>query len=132
MNAKKLFRILIADDNQSSRKGLGALIHSFRRMHEQEMKIEIIGEAENGQEAVTLAHDLAPDLIFMDIKMPGLDGLGATEIIKNELVNTKIVVLSMHDDQREAALQRGADAFIAKGADTQIIKQVLVRFLKNS
>lgn len=132
MNDKKLFRILIADDNQTSRKGLGAFLNSFSRTHEHEMKIEIIGEAENGHEAVTLARNLRPDLIFMDIKMPCLDGLEATEIIKKELTNTKIVVLSMYGDQQESALNRGADEFITKGADTQIIKQVILRFFRSS
>ena len=128
MNDKKLFRILIADDNPTSRKGLGALLSSFRRIKASEMQIEIVGEAENGQEAVELARELTPDLIFMDINMPQLDGLQATQIIKREQQDTNIVVLSMHSDQEQAAFESGADEFIAKGSDALLIKEVVLHF----
>jgi len=132
MNDKKLFRILIADDNQASRKGLRALLTSFSRIQADQIQIEIIGEAENGQQAIALAQELVPDLIFMDIEMPHLNGLDATNIIKKELKDTNIIILSMHSDQREAAFQKGADDFIAKGTDTRIIKQAVLRmFNKN-
>ena len=132
MTNKKLLRILIADDNQASRKGLRALLNSFSRIQAQQIHIEIIGEAENGRQAVALAQELAPDLIFMDIEMPHLNGLDATKIIKKELKDTKIIILSMHSDQREAAFQKGADDFIAKGTDTQIIKQVVLRMFNQN
>lgn len=93
------------------------------------MNIEIIGEAGNGQEAVTLAQNLLPDLIFMDIKMPLMDGLEATKMIKDKLKETRVVVLSMHSDQREAAFNSGADDFIEKGTDAHMIKQALSRFI---
>lgn len=128
MTDKKLFRILIADDNQASRKGLSALLNAFNRVQRHEMQIEIIGEAENGQEAVSLAHKLNPDLIFMDVKMPQMDGFEATEMIKKANMDTRIVVLSMHSDVREAAFQNGADEFIPKGCDAGTIKEVVVRF----
>ncbi len=131
MKKKKPFKILIADDNQIARKGLSALLNSFHRKKEHPMGLEIIGEAANGQEAVMLAQDLTPDLIFMDINMPTMDGLEATKIIKEKTGNIKIVVLSMHNDQQETALQNGADAFIQKGTSAQTIKQVLSRFIMN-
>ena len=115
MNEKKPYRILIADDNQTARKGLGALLNSFNRNRAQAWNIEIVGEAENGGEAVTLARELMPDLIFMDIKMPLMDGLEATKRIKETLKDTRVVVLSMRGDQREAAIRVGADDFIEKG-----------------
>jgi len=131
MEKKKNYRILIADDNQTTRKGLKALLSSFRLKQGQYLKIEVVGEAENGQEAVTLAQDLVPDLIFMDINMPLMDGLDATKMIKDSLRETKIVVLTMHTDQQEAAVRCGADDFIEKGTDTQMIKQVLSKFIVN-
>jgi len=130
MEKKKNYRILIADDNQTARKGLRALLSSFRLKQEQDVKIEIVGEAENGQEAVTLAKDLIPDLIFMDINMPIMDGLMATRVIKDKLMNTKIIVLSMHNDQRDAAIHSGADDFIEKGTDPKKLKQIVSNIIK--
>jgi len=129
MEKKNKYRILIVDDNQAARKGLRALLSSFRLKQGQDMKIEIVSEAENGQEAVILAQDLIPDLIFMDINMPIMDGLKATKMIKDKLRNTKVVVLTMHGDQQEAAIQCGADGFIEKGFGAQKIKQFLSRFM---
>lgn len=123
---------MIVDDNQAARKGLGALLNSFRWKQAYAMYTEIIGEAENGQEAVRLAQELVPDLIFMDIKMPIMDGLEATKAIKGNMQDTKVVILSMHRDQQKAAIQSGADAFIEKGTDAQKIKQVLSRFILDS
>jgi len=131
MNEKKPFRILIADDNRTARKGLGALLNSFNRNRAQALNIEIVGEAENGGEAVTLAQELIPDLVFMDIKMPLMDGLAATKKIKETLKDTRVVVLSMRGDQREAAIQSGADAFIEKGTVPQTIKQIVMSVFSN-
>jgi len=129
MEKKNKYRILIVDDNQAARKGLRALLSSFRLKQGQDMKIEIVSEAENGQEAVTLAQDLIPDLIFIDINMPIMDGLKATKVIKDKLMNTKVIILTMHGDQQEAAIQCGADGFIEKGIGAQKIKQFLSRFM---
>lgn len=131
MNEKKPYRILIADDNQTARKGLGALLNSFNRNRAQAWNIEIVGEAENGGEAVTLARELMPDLIFMDIKMPLMDGLEATKRIKETLKDTRVVVLSMRGDQREAAIRVGADDFIEKGNAPQMIKQIVLSVFSN-
>jgi YesN/AraC family two-component response regulator len=125
---KKDIRILIVDDNQSARKGLIALLNSFGRRQQLDFVIKIVGEAENGQEAVSLSKKLIPDLIFMDINMPVMDGLEATRIIKKQEKNTKVVILSMHGNQRETAINVGADEFIEKGNEAQAIKQVVLRF----
>jgi len=74
---------------------------------------------------------LTPDLIFMDINMPVIDGLEATRIIKMQEKDTKVVILSMHGGQREAAINAGADEFLEKGTDAQVIKQVVLRFFYN-
>lgn len=129
---KKYIRILVVDDNQNARKGLIALLNSFGRRQGPEIEIKIVGEAENGQEAVSLSKKLTPDLIFMDINMPVMDGLEATRIIKTQEMNTKVVILSMHGGQRETALHIGADEFIEKGTEAQAIKQVVLRFSKNN
>lgn len=134
MNDKKDIRILIVDDNQSARKGLIALLNSFGRGQGPEFVIKIVGEAANGQEAVSLSKKLTPDLVFMDINMPVMDGLEATRIIKIQEKNTKVVILSMHGGQRETAMYIGADEFIEKGTEAQAIKQIVLRLsnkLKN-
>lgn len=131
MEKKNNYRILIADDNQIARKGLKALLSSFRLKQGQDVKIEIVGEAENGQEAIIFAEELTPDLIFMDINMPLMNGLEATKMIKDKVRDTRVIVLTMHNDQQEAAIQSGADDFIEKGADAQMIKQVLSKFMLN-
>lgn len=125
MTDKKDIRILIVDDNQSARKGLSALLKSFGRS--QDFGIEIVGEAANGQEAISLSKKLTPNLIFMDINMPVMDGLEATRIIKTHEKNTKVIILSMHGNQRETAINVGADEFIEKGTEAQAIKQVVLR-----
>lgn len=129
MTDKKTFKIIIADDNPTSRRGLRALLNAFNRT--QDHTIEVIGEAENGQQTVNLAQELNPDLIFMDINMPVLNGLDATEIIKTQQQSIKIIILSMHAGKKEDALKKGADMFLAKGTDAQNIKQVLLNFLKS-
>ncbi|HSG41860.1 MAG TPA: response regulator [Anaerolineales bacterium] len=123
---KKDIRILIVDDNRNTRKGLIALLNSFGRRQQLGHAIKIVGEATNGQEAVSLSQELTPDLIFMDINMPVMDGLEATRIIKRQEKNTKVVILSMHGNMRNTAINVGADEFVEKGAKEQAIKQVIL------
>ena len=131
MNERKQVRILIADDNPSARKGLIALLNALGSREEIGRDLEIVGEAANGLEAVALARELAPDLIFMDIKMPLMDGLKATEVIKQQSSNTVVVALSMQKDFQEIALKTGADEFIEKGSETQKLKRTLLHFSQN-
>ena len=131
MTDKKEIRILIVDDNHNARRGLIALLNSFGRRRNLDFAINIVGEAKNGQEAVALSKKLNPDLVFMDINMPVMDGLEATRIIKMQEKNTKMVILSMHGGQRETALNNGADEFIEKGTEAQVIKQVVLRLSNN-
>ena len=126
MNDKKTIKILIVDDNQSARRGLIALLNSFGYRQQLYFEIKIVGEATNGREAVLLSQELDPDLIFMDINMPVMDGLEATRIIKMQEKNIKIIVLSMHGGQHEAAINVGADGFIEKGTEGQAIKQIIL------
>jgi len=86
-------KILLADDHKITRDGLKALLENQQNMI-------VIGEAENGRQAVRLASELAPDVIVMDINMPELNGIEATRQIIAELPNTKIIALSMYSDKR--------------------------------
>ena len=104
-------RILIADDHPMFRFGLRALLAT-------EADTEVLGEATNGQEAVTLAASLNPDLILMDINLPLLNGIEATRHILKQNSNIKILIITMfEDDTIFAALQAGARGYILKGAE---------------
>jgi DNA-binding NarL/FixJ family response regulator len=102
-------RILIADDHHVVRRGLAFFLKTQR-------DIEIIGEAGNGREAVELARTLKPDLILMDLVMPEMDGIEATKIIKTEMPEVKIMMLTSFSDQDHVipALEAGASGYQLK------------------
>jgi len=100
--------VLIVDDDRASREGL-------RELFELRPNITVIGEAINGEEAVSLTNSLHPDLIVMDVQMPKMDGLEATRQIKQRSPGVRIILLTMYREYRAAALRSGADAFLIKG-----------------
>ena len=102
-------RILIADDHEIFRKGLRSLL-------EPRAEFQICGEAANGLEVVESAKQLLPDVILMDISMPQIDGLQATRIIRSQLPNCQVLILSQHDSPHmlSAALKAGASAYVTK------------------
>jgi two-component system response regulator NreC len=101
--------ILLADDHKITRDGLKALLENQKNMI-------VIGEAENGRQAVRLASELAPDVIVMDINMPELNGIEATRQIIAELPDTKIIALSMYSDKRYVVgmLKAGVSGYLLK------------------
>jgi len=101
-------RVLIADDRPRSRSGLRAVL-ALRP------EIEIVGEAADGQEAVRLVTECRPHVVLMDARMPVLDGVEATRLIKARWPEIRVVVLTIHAAYRAAALAAGADAFLIKG-----------------
>ena len=107
-------RIAIADDHALVREG-------FRSLLEAQPDIEVVGEAANGEEAVTMARDLQPDIILMDITMPRLDGLEATYQIKKLYPQVKILVLTMHegDEFFFKFLDAGASGYFVKGGSSR-------------
>jgi DNA-binding NarL/FixJ family response regulator len=102
-------RILLADDHETVRKGLRSILGARPDW-------EICGEAANGREAVEEAKRLLPDLVIMDIGMPGLNGLGATRQIIRELPGTEVLILTMHDSEQIVweVLDAGARGFVMK------------------
>ena len=101
-------RVLIADDSVRTRDGLRALL-TMRP------EIEVVGEASNGQDAVRMVAECRPDVVLMDLHMPVLDGIQATQLIKQQWPAVTVVVLTLYAVDQSAALAAGADAFLLKG-----------------
>jgi CheY-like chemotaxis protein len=111
-------RALIVDDQPRARKSLKALLSTWSTAAE-------IREATDGQEAVQRVRELQFDVVLMDVRMPGMDGLAATRLIKECQPQVKVVVLSMYAEHREEALDAGADAFIGKGEAAERLLDLL-------
>jgi two-component system, NarL family, response regulator NreC len=105
----KKLRLMLADDHTVMRTGLRALL-------ERQPNLEVVGETDNGREAVKLASSLKPDVIVMDVGMPLLNGIEATKAILAELPATAVIILSMHADESYVmrALKAGARGYLLK------------------
>jgi CheY-like chemotaxis protein len=107
-------RVLLVDDHAMIRQGLRTMLETCQDIH-------IIGEAANGEEAITLAHTLQPDVVLMDTNMPKLNGIEATAVIKLDLPHMAIVGLSVNADRgnRDAVIQAGAATLLTKEAPVE-------------
>ena len=107
-------RVLIAEDNDDLRELLVTLISA-------EPDLKVIGEAEDGECAVALAHELRPDVVIMDLRLRTLDGLSATRRIHERDPDIRVVVLTLLDDRltRSAAAAAGALGFVGKGEGSE-------------
>ncbi len=107
-------RLMLVDDHALFRSGLAALLSSQDEM-------EVVAQADNGLDAVKLAEEVMPDLILMDINMPGSDGLEATRIIKDRMPYVKIVMLTASDenDLLFEAVKAGAQGYLLKHLDPE-------------
>ncbi len=113
-------RVLLADDHVLFREGLAGIIASQADM-------QVVGEASDGLEAVIKARELRPNLILMDIQMPGCDGLEATRRIKQEQPEITIVVLTVRDDEEKLfeAIKSGAQGYLLKSARSKEVLEML-------
>lgn len=104
-------RLLICDDHPVVRAGLRGMLAG-------EQDLEVAGEAANGREAVELARSLRPDLVLMDLRMPEMDGVAATERILAELSQTRVLVLTTYDSDADIlrAVEAGASGYLLKDA----------------
>jgi DNA-binding NarL/FixJ family response regulator len=102
-------RVLIADDRQIVRQGLKSLLNA-------KPDLEVVGEAENGQQAIALVKSLQPDVVLMDVRMPVMDGVAATRQISQQFSQTKVLVLSTFDDDEyvSQAMRVGARGYLLK------------------
>ncbi len=107
-------RLLVADDHTLIRQGIVGLLDAQADM-------EVIGEAGSGEEAVREAIRISPDIVLMDIGMPGISGLDAIREIKQRAPKVQVLILTMHDreDYLFQALRAGASGYVLKGADIQ-------------
>ncbi|WP_170363272.1 response regulator transcription factor [Ruegeria arenilitoris] len=113
-------RVLIVDDHPMVAEGIQSILESFD-------DIKVVGTLGNGRDAVDQAARLQPDVILMDLNMPGLGGLSATELILERLTDTRILILSMHDSPEyiSTALSHGAKGYVLKDVPTDEIKQAI-------
>lgn len=122
-------RLLIADDAPRSRNGLRALLSTFRLNNmpvRPVPEVEVVGEATDGQEAVRMVEQCGADVVLMDARMPTLDGLAATRLIKERWPKVKVVVLTLYDSYRADALAAGADAFLLKGCPPEELLEAIL------
>ncbi|MBI4316648.1 MAG: response regulator transcription factor [Chloroflexi bacterium] len=112
--------ILLADDHAVLRSGLRLLLDA-------QADLKVIGEANNGSEALALAARLQPDLILLDLTMPGLSGMEALPALRKAAPSARVLILTMHDDvgYLRQALQRGASGYVLKkAADSELVSAV--------
>lgn len=113
-------RILLADDHQLFREGLRSLL-------EKEPDVKVVAEADNGRAAVELAGELKPDVVTMDISMPDLNGMEATQQMAKQVPGTKVIGLSMYSDRHfvEGMLKAGASGYLLKDcANEEFIRAI--------
>ncbi len=105
----KSIQVMVVDDHAMTRRGLAA----FLRIHSD---LELVGEAATGEEAIDLCRQINPDVVLMDMVMPGVDGAHATNVIKQRLPRTKVIALTSFQDDSlvQKALQAGAIGFLYK------------------
>ena len=107
-----MINIVLADDHHIVRQGL-------RRLLEMEQDLSVVAEVGNGTDAFHIVAELRPDVLIVDLAMPGLDGLAVTQLVRQRVPHTQVVVLSMHADEGYVleALRHGALGYVLKDAD---------------
>jgi DNA-binding NarL/FixJ family response regulator len=121
MNQKNKIRVLIVDDSKLTIVGLKTTLKQFG-------EIEVVGEANDGQDAIKISKEIKPDIILMDIGMPKIDGIKATkEIKKFDDFKIKIIMLTSHESEQDVldALSAGANSYCMKDVDPEILVAVI-------
>jgi YesN/AraC family two-component response regulator len=121
-------RVVIADDEPRARQALKALLATAALClaDNTRLRVHVIGEAADGQEAAQLAAERQPDVVLMDLHMPVMNGLQATRTIKSQQPGVRVVVMTVFGDQCQNALAAGADIFLLKGC---AVKELLAAVL---
>ncbi|MEL6208997.1 MAG: response regulator transcription factor [Pseudomonadota bacterium] len=113
-------RVLVVDDHPMVAEGIEAILETYD-------DILVVGTRSSGQAAIDCIPDLAPDVVLMDLNMPGMSGLSATEILMERHPDLRVLVLSMHDSPEyiATALSHGAAGYVLKDVPTDAIKQAI-------
>lgn len=111
-----MINIIVADDQEIVREGIKMILSLYE-------EINILGEAENGKQLIMLLEKLQPDVILMDVRMPIMDGVEATKIIKEKYKNVKVIILTTfnEDEYIFKAIKNGADGYLLKDAGSEYI-----------
>jgi DNA-binding NarL/FixJ family response regulator len=115
---KSNIRVLLVDDHDITRYGL-------RRMLESEGDIEVVGDCANAEEAISKVEVLFPDIVLMDIKMPGIDGIEATQKLKAKQPACTIIVLTLYEDYVAEAIKAGATGYLLKDCRREELIQAI-------
>jgi DNA-binding NarL/FixJ family response regulator len=118
--AHKHIRVLIADDSAEFRSAIGLFLAQLPQ-------VEVVGAAEDGEHALTLVASTRPDLVLMDLKMPRLNGLQATQQIRAGFPGVRVIIITLHDSEKlkAASVASGADRFIPKRSLRQELPGIL-------
>jgi DNA-binding NarL/FixJ family response regulator len=115
-------RVLIVDDHAVIRRGVQGILATYPEW-------DLCGEADNGQDAIRLAGELAPEVVIMDVSMPGMNGLEATRIMHDVLPETKILLLTLHSSSEfvRSAFRAGARGYVLKSdAENELVRALNV------
>ena len=111
-------KVLVVDDQPRARKSIKTLLTTWSEVGQ-------IQEAANGREAIRLTEESQPDIVLMDVRMPDMDGIEATRLIKARWPQIKVIVLSMYPDYAADALEAEADVFLNKGTPPEELLSTL-------
>lgn len=125
--SQKLKTVLVVDDHDLIRMGICRLLADVPNL-------AVVGQARSGEEAIMMARDLVPNIVFMDIRMPGIGGLEATRRILSQHPEMKVIVISAFNDEvyPVTLLKAGASGYITKNADTEEIKTAVQTVLSGN
>jgi NarL family two-component system response regulator LiaR len=120
MNEQTRIRVMVVDDHAVVRTGLGAFLRAFQ-------DLELVGEAPNGEQAVRLCQQMHPDIVLMDLMMPGMNGVEATRAIRQRCPDVQVIALtSFADDQLvQQALEAGAIGYLLKNVSHDELAQAI-------
>lgn len=120
MTESSPIRVMIVDDHDMVRRGLSVFLETFD-------DLILVGEAATGQEAVRLCGTIKPDVVLMDLLLPDMDGVMATQLIRRTYPNIQVVALTSYKDEElvQAALQAGAIAYLLKNASIDVLAQAI-------